>query len=79
MKLVPKIKDFQSAIPQHQKGIELGPISDSGIASISNCSSFMVKRLQIYLRTMERDLMRPVPVVFLLLAWDGVGLIILNI
>ena len=31
---------FQSAIPQHQKGIELGPVSDSGIASISNCGSF---------------------------------------
>ena len=37
---LPKSKDFQSAIPQHQKGIELGPVSDSGIASISNCGSF---------------------------------------
>ena len=44
-----------------------------------------VKRLPItrvfrfYLRTMERDLMRPVPVVFLLLAWDGDRFNILNI
>ena len=40
MKLVPKTKGLQSSTPQHQKGIELGPVSDSGIASISNCGCF---------------------------------------
>ena len=68
MKLVPKTKGFQSAIPQHQKGIELGPVSDSGITSTVQIGRFEKYGLEMYLRTMERDLMRPVPVVFLLLA-----------
>ena len=46
MKLVPKTKGFQSAIPQHQKGIEFGQISDSGIDGISN-SALVVHMLEI--------------------------------
>ena len=50
-------------IPQHQQGIGLDPVSDSGITCV-----VLGLRGVHYLRTMERDLMRPVPVVFLLLA-----------
>ena len=55
-------------------GTEIGLLSDSRINGISNSGlviasdKIIATEHKIYLRTMESDLMRPVPVVFLLLA-----------